>query len=277
MKKIILILLFTTATSQVFSQDHKQTCKNVEPTYLNRFEGFYITDCQESEYKEPNFVYYPQAGGKAETLAKGGKYKKIYYWKKSTESRKLSADQIYQNYYDAVVKANGEKLSYKKVFFTFKTEGKEVYLMVNAGNGDDVSNFNIEILEVEVMKQEIEVNIKKSMESDGKALMYGIFFDIGKSVIKPESGKELSLLITYLNENPSSNIIVVGHTDNTGDFTLNLKLSKERGQSVVTYLVSNGITQSRLSSDGVGPLCPITSNNTEDGRKKNRRVEIVLK
>ena len=227
MKKIILILFYMTAAFQLFSQDDKQTCKNVEPTYLNRFEGFYISDCQESEYKEPNFVYYPQPGGKAEILAKGGKYTKIYYWKKDTENRKLSADQIYKNYYDAVVKAKGEKLSNNKVFFTLKNEDKEVYLMVNAGNGDNVSNFNIEILEVEVMKQEIEVNIKKSIESDGKALLYGIFFDVDKSVIKPESEKELSLLIAYLKENPLSSIIVVGHTDNTGDFAHNMELSKK--------------------------------------------------
>jgi outer membrane protein OmpA-like peptidoglycan-associated protein len=276
MKKIILLLALASSTIQLHSQDDKQACKNAEPNYLNRFEGFYISDCAESEYKEPNFVYWPKSGI-AETIDKGGKYKKIYYWKKSSEARKLSADQIYQNYYNAVVKANGKTLSKQKVFFTFMAEGKEVYLMVNAGNGDDVSNFNIEILEVELMKQEIELNIKKSIESDGKALMYGIFFDTDKSAIKPESEKELNLLVAYLKENPASNVFVVGHTDNAGDFAHNLKLSKERGQSVVNYLVAKGITAGRLSADGVGPLCPVTSNNTEEGKKKNRRVEIVLK
>ncbi|MBK7130011.1 MAG: OmpA family protein [Crocinitomicaceae bacterium] len=273
MKKLFLILVCATITFHASAQDDKPACKDVEPTYLNRFEGFYISDCQESEYKEPNFVYYPP-GGEAVTLLKGGHYKKIYYWKKSTESRKLSADQIYQNYYNAVLQAKGKKLS--KMFFTFSIENKEVYLMVNAGNGDDVSNYNIEILIVEEMEQEIVLDIKKSIDTDGKALLYGIFFDVNESVIKPESESELLLLITYLEENPTVNIIVVGHTDNTGDFASNLKLSKERGQAVVTYLISKGISASRLSSDGVGSLCPVTSNETEEGRKKNRRVEIVL-
>ncbi|MCC6577911.1 MAG: OmpA family protein, partial [Flavobacteriales bacterium] len=67
------------------------------------------------------------------------------------------------------------------------------------------------------------------------------------------------------------------HTDNTGDFAHNMKLSKDRAAAVVSYLVSKGISQSRLNADGVGPLCPVTTNKDEEGRKKNRRVEIVLK
>jgi len=129
------------------------------------------------------------------------------------------------------------------------------------------------------MKQEVSaLDIKGSIASSGKIALYGILFDTGKSEIKSESEKTLSSVANFLKDNPEVNVYIVGHTDNVGDYALNQKLSKSRGESVKSYLVSKyGISATRLSGDGAGSICPVTSNDTEEGRALNRRVEIVKK
>ena len=81
-----------------------------------------------------------------------------------------------------------------------------------------------------------------------------------------------------LSDNPSLNLFVVGHTDNVGDFKYNMKLSEERANAVVKVLISKyGVDKKRLTPAGVGPLAPVTSNDTEEGRAENRRVELIKK
>jgi outer membrane protein OmpA-like peptidoglycan-associated protein len=122
------------------------------------------------------------------------------------------------------------------------------------------------------------IDIKGSMDSLGKIALYGIFFDAGKSNIKPESAKELKAIANYLEGNPTITIYLVSHTDNVGAVNANLALSKKRGEAVKQYLVEKlMIDPNRLTGGGVGQLCPITSNDTEAGRKLNRRLEIVKK
>ena len=125
-------------------------------------------------------------------------------------------------------------------------------------------------------------NRKRAMNAAKKEfealLKDGILFDTGKSDIKPESEKAISSVATFLKENPELNVYIVGHTDNVGDFAMNQKLSKSRGESIKNYLVSKyNIAPNRLTGDGVGPVCPVSSNDTEEGRTLNRRVEIVQK
>jgi outer membrane protein OmpA-like peptidoglycan-associated protein len=94
--------------------------------------------------------------------------------------------------------------------------------------------------------------------------------------VKPESAKALEQLTDYLNSNPLLQIIIVGHTDNTGNFANNILLSKTRAESIKNYLVnSSKIGSGRLLAEGVGSLCPVSTNSTEDGKQLNRRVEIV--
>jgi outer membrane protein OmpA-like peptidoglycan-associated protein len=128
------------------------------------------------------------------------------------------------------------------------------------------------------MQQDIVINLEEALDRDGKVALYGILFDTDKSTIKPESENALQQIIDYLNEHPNVNIIVVGHTDMTGDFAHNMKLSKDRAEAVTDYLIKTGkIDSKRLTSDGVGPLCPVSTNDSEEGKTLNRRVEIVKK
>ncbi|WP_080054782.1 OmpA family protein [Spirosoma aerolatum] len=103
-----------------------------------------------------------------------------------------------------------------------------------------------------------------------------IYFDQSSPILRSESFPELDQLASRLLESPSTQLEIRGHTDNQGDFDLNVKLSRDRCQAVVDYLVGKGVAQTRLKAVGRGPIDPIAPNNNEDNRKKNRRVEFVV-
>ncbi len=105
---------------------------------------------------------------------------------------------------------------------------------------------------------------------------YGIYFDTGKSTIKPESAQAIGEIAKLLKADPGLKIFVVGHTDNQGGVESNIKLSQDRGEAVLQALVrDHGIAANRLGSYGCGLFTPVASNDTEEGRAKNRRVELV--
>jgi outer membrane protein OmpA-like peptidoglycan-associated protein len=110
----------------------------------------------------------------------------------------------------------------------------------------------------------------------GHVAVYGIYFDTGKADLKPESDPTLAEIAKLLKQTPALKLHVVGHTDSQGDLAMNMDLSKRRAAAVVAALTAkHGIAAARLRPEGVGPLAPVASNKTEDGRAKNRRVELV--
>lgn len=118
--------------------------------------------------------------------------------------------------------------------------------------------------------------ISEQLASNGSIALYGIFFDVDQAVIKPESEGALTEIARYLTSDPDASLFVVGHTDNTGDLSHNLDLSRRRAEAVVQSLTTqHAIPPERLQADGVGPLAPVTSNDTEEGRAQNRRVQLV--
>lgn len=100
-------------------------------------------------------------------------------------------------------------------------------------------------------------------------------FDLGKATIRPTSNASLNKVAALLIEKNFS-LKLAGHTDNTGSMQTNMRLSKERAESVKAYLVSKGANPSRIEATGYGPTQPIAPNNTEAGRQQNRRVEFTL-
>ncbi len=104
----------------------------------------------------------------------------------------------------------------------------------------------------------------------------GILFDIDKSDMKPAAKTNIDQLAASLKNNPQTNILIVGHTDNTGSAAHNMDLSVRRAESVKAYAVAAGVSASRLSTQGKGDTEPIGDNTTIDGRTQNRRVEIVI-
>lgn len=106
--------------------------------------------------------------------------------------------------------------------------------------------------------------------------LQNIFFDYGKSDLRPESFPELDRVVKLLNENPNMKIEVGGHTDNQGNEVFNMNLSESRAQSVKNYFVSKNISEIRIIAKGYGKDKPVESNDTEDGRQLNRRVEFTI-
>ena len=120
--------------------------------------------------------------------------------------------------------------------------------------------------------------IKERIQLEGKVALYGIYFDVGKTLIKPASQESLEQIAIFLKDNVEVNCWVVGHTDSDGLFENNIKLSMGRAKSVITYLQNNySISPDRLFAEGVGPLAPVSTNDTEKGKNLNRRVELVKK
>ncbi len=119
-------------------------------------------------------------------------------------------------------------------------------------------------------------DMSKAIGESGKVTLYGVYFDNDKDSLRADSQPTLQEIVKLLAANPKLKVQVVGHTDNQGTPEYNLDLSRRRAASVVRALTSSyGVTPGRLSSFGCGPYSPVSSNDTEDGRAKNRRVELV--
>jgi outer membrane protein OmpA-like peptidoglycan-associated protein len=184
------------------------------------------------------------------------------------------------NYANAVKKAKGTVVENSNdMAYHVSKNGKNLWIALSVGPEAGIRNeYYIEIVEEEAMQQELEGNFSEAIAEEGKVALYGILFDVNKAVIKPGSEKELKDIADYLLANPKYSVFIVGHTDNTGELAKNLKLSKDRAAAIKNYLVTKfKIPATRLFADGVGPLAPVASNATEEGKQLNRRVEIVLK
>jgi len=118
--------------------------------------------------------------------------------------------------------------------------------------------------------------LASDITATGHSAVYGIYFDTAKAEVKPESDAALQEIAKLLQQEAQLKLLVVGHTDSVGTLASNMDLSKRRADAVVQALTSKyGVAPARLSAQGAGPLAPVASNKSEEGRAKNRRVELV--
>lgn len=116
----------------------------------------------------------------------------------------------------------------------------------------------------------------KALDSSGHVALYGIYFDFNKADVKPESDSTLEEMAKLMKQAPGRKLLVVGHTDNVGTFAFNMDLSQRRAAAVVAALTTRfGIAKDRLTAVGVSFASPVAPNTDENGRAKNRRVELV--
>jgi len=116
--------------------------------------------------------------------------------------------------------------------------------------------------------------LKQSLDQDNKVSVQ-INFATDKADILPDSQAQIEQIVALLKDNPDLKLSIYGHNDNTGDAAHNLKLSDQRAQSMVAALTKAGIESSRLTAKGFGDTQPVADNANEDGKAKNRRVELV--
>ena len=275
-KKFITTVLGCACIISAIAQKDNPDCANKGYELFTNLEGFFIDRCESAEFKTLEF--WVERGSKKVT--KDGKYTKIWYKQSPESNRSIVGKQIVANYANAVKKAKGTvvKDSDDMAYHVTKN-GKSLWIALSVSPyAPERKDYYIEIVEEEAMKQEITANIEEALAESGKIALYGIYFDVNKAVIKSESEPAIKEIADYLSKNPKTSIFIVGHTDNTGDYAKNIKLSKDRAAAIKASLISkHKIATTRLFADGVGPLAPVSSNANEEGRKLNRRVEVVLK
>ncbi len=170
---------------------------------------------------------------------------------------------------------------------TLTQGGAEKWVLLYASKAV-ASNTNYSAVFIEVVEpkamQAGQVTVLKSadiqsgLQKEGKVAFYGLYFDTGKAVIQPNSKVQLEEMGKLLKSQPSLQVYVVGHTDGQGQLDANLLLSQQRAQAVADALIKDHrIEARRLIAKGVASLSPLDSNATEDGRARNRRVELVVR
>jgi OOP family OmpA-OmpF porin len=140
----------------------------------------------------------------------------------------------------------------------------------------------IEIVEpakIELGKVTVDAKaIQGGLQRDGKIALYGVTFDTNQAVLREESAAQLGEMASVLKAAPALKVFIVGHTDNQGELQANTLLSQKRADAVVAALSSrHGIAPARLVARGVANLAPVSSNDAEEGRARNRRVEMVVR
>jgi len=267
---IIGFLVFA-VSSITLAQEDKPGCKD-HPMFT-RMENFYISYCREGKFDQVDFRDEKGKGIKVE-----GKHLYVEYSIKKG-SVPPSSLQIIRNFENAIKKIGGVKVYEKSpndIWLKLDKEGKTFYVYVRAPHGE---TYYLTIVEKEAMAQEVIADAKSLMndiQAKGSASVYGIYFDFDKADIKPESEPAIKEIAKLLQENKGLKLYVVGHTDNVGSLDYNLKLSKARADAVVKELTTkHKISPDRLKAFGIGSLAPVASNRTEEGRAKNRRVELV--
>lgn len=274
----LLAILLGASADGVQAQANPKDCDGCkDPALFSRMPGFYIYNADERDFGRFEF---PVASGQTEAVE--GAFHYIDYY--ADDGTKLpSAIQIVRNYVNAATAAGGARL-YEfedggSEFVTLKlvAQGQEAWAYVEgAGNG----MYKVTVVAKEAMNQDVAANAESLMGSlleTGRAAVYGIYFDTDKADIKPASEPAIAEVIKLLASDPGLMLFVVGHTDNVGTFDHNVELSRARAAAVVAALVEGGIMAPRLTPYGVGPVSPVASNGTDEGRAKNRRVELVAR
>ena len=263
-----------------------------EPNPLfSPFPGSTMTSCERSNFAELKLHRWknpdnPRAG--AESFKVEGEY---WYFhggiEKNAAGGKPGKLEVQRNYETAVLEAKGKILWVDegggRVTYQIRKGEQEYWGESGCGgsSGKDCNSINHKIVRVAGMQQSVVVSaeqIAKAMGAEGKVVFYGIYFDTDKATLKTESGPTLAEMAKWLNSNAAAKVYIVGHTDMQGAAAHNQTLSRNRAAAVVDALVKqHGIKPERLGAEGVGPYAPVAGNDSEVGRAKNRRVEMVLR
>lgn len=268
---ILLGLLLLAATPALAEQTDSKGCQD-HPLFT-RMPTYWIHGC---ELREFDAFVFKLGEGKTETVE--GRFTKLRYYPQATAQSKPSELQIQRNYEAAVKELGGTTVHAEKSREVFKIvkDGREYWVELTTSH---TGGYFLTLVEREAMKQDVTVNaeaLADGLRTTGHVAVYEILFDTGKTDLKPESKQAIGEIAKLLQADPTLKLFVVGHTDNAGAFDMNMKLSQGRAEAVVKDLTgSHAIDAARLRAAGAGPLAPVAANDTEDGRARNRRVELV--
>jgi OmpA-OmpF porin, OOP family len=236
---------------------------------------------------DKDFDAYDFFDGKKLVTVEGKLWSKEYWLQEKAPSG--SDLQITRNYANAIKDlggtvfidgacdgdACGDKSSFRLMTGKITKNGKEIWVEVVPHN--DGADYTLTLIEKGTMKQGVTAgDMLKALTTEGHVALY-LNFDTGKALIKPESYPIIAQIAAMMKNSPDLTLSVEGHTDNVGDPQENQKLSEERAKAVVSAVAQKGVDASRLIAVGFGQKKPIADNTSEEGRAKNRRVELVKK
>jgi outer membrane protein OmpA-like peptidoglycan-associated protein len=266
-----IVLLLAVALSSLASAADKAGCTD-HPLFPTRMPGYELVDCQTKEFDGYDF-FLP----KAQKNHQEGRFTFLTY-RIQDRKNEQSGLAVVRNYEAAIKKIGGTVEAIepnRRVNGKVTVDGKETWFEVDKGNG----TIWIRFIEKQPMEQHVvadAASMGSGLKNTGHVAVEGIFFDTGKSEVKPESTPALEQVAKLLAADASLKLWVVGHTDAVGKIDDNMKLSQARAEAVVTVLTTkHGVAAARLKGYGVGPLAPVATNDTDEGRAKNRRVELV--
>ena len=248
---------------------------------LTRYPGSFIAEYE----KNFNSVEFAVGGKGAEPERKAveGDATTLVYFHKSAD-KQPSALQVIRNY-QAAVKSIGGEVVYERLpkegdggetTLKVNTGGKEVWVRVEPGIfSAPTQSYKLQVVEVAAMQQVVSANkLLDELNRNGYIALY-INFDTGKWDLKADGQATVAEIVKMMKAAPALKIAIEGHTDNVGQAAANKALSEKRAKSVASAVAAGGIDPKRLSSAGFGQEKPIADNRSEDGRAKNRRVELV--
>jgi outer membrane protein OmpA-like peptidoglycan-associated protein len=248
---------------------------------MSRMPGYYISEYSESQFDSYSFKV--KEGDKEKQQPVEGR-RCNYQYRLQQSAVPASALQIVRNFQNAARSAGGQVMresgegNDRETTLHLVKGASEVWIAVHAISGVDKIYWLV-IVEKQAMQQDVTLDasaMAKDIGETGRVAVYGIHFDTGKSELKPDSAPALAEIAKLLKNKPDLKVYVVGHTDMVADLGTNVALSQARAQAVVKALVGQqGIAAARLIAFGDGPYAPVASNKTEDGRARNRRVELV--
>ncbi len=267
-----VLVAFTGATPSVAQQQDEPGSK--DHPMLTRMTNYYICDYTANDFNGVDFAIGDDKEQRVE-----GKYWKIDYCVKDN-AKVASALEISRNFGNAF-KARGGQVRYADsdsihTTVSLTANGSELWCDIEVANQGET--YTLTIIEKAAMTQQVELTadeLAKTLKETGSIALHNILFDTGKASIKPESSRELQLVIDVLKADATLKIEIQGHTDNTGAKAANLTLSQQRADAVREYLVkTGGIAAARLTAVGFGDTKPVAPNTTEAGKAQNRRVEL---
>jgi outer membrane protein OmpA-like peptidoglycan-associated protein len=275
MKQYISHILFFVILL-VFSNSLLLFADDVEHPVIKPIPGSSLKAKFSKKEKYSTYTFRIKENGKINKLDKGGRYWELHYGF-SDKGKDMSVSEILENYRTAVIEKGGNVLNKGSNYLIFsipREGGGTSWAHVQATTG----SYKLKIIDEEGFDGKLSFGaeeLKLALDNEGRIAIYGINFDINKSDLKLGAEKVISEIVKLMKLYPDLRIEIQGHTDNTGSADHNLTLSDQRAQTVKNFIMLYGINSSRLKSKGYGMTNPIDKNDTEEGRAKNRRVELV--
>ena len=274
----ITAALVALSSAPAFAQEDAEGAK--DHPVLARLAGYYISAAEVQEFGSYEFTMADGNGKKVE-----GRYWEISYWLKEG-AKNPGALAISRNYSNAMIAKKGRKIledvdagGGRSTVTMPLGDGRNLWVDISVSNGGEA--YTLTIVEEAAMNQQIAITaewLAEQLAKSGSVALEGITFDTAKAAIKTESKPVLDQIGALLTNDAALRLEIQGHTDNVGAPTANLALSQQRAEAVKKYLVdTHGIAAARLTTAGFGDTRPVADNKTEEGRAKNRRVELHRK